>query len=73
MKREGQSLGSGDGKILSLTGLTQQTKSFPTWSHGKQRAQRESSDSEVSPSPLAAVKARYGKFSLSRQHPELFL
>ena len=39
--KERQSLGRGDGKILPLTGLTQQTKSFPTWSHGKQGTEGE--------------------------------
>lgn len=68
---ERQSLGIGDGNILPLTGLTQQTKS--AWIHGKQRIQRERSESEAAPRLLAAAKARCGNCSLSRQDPELFL
>lgn len=69
--KEGQALGTGDGKILPLTGLTQETISM--WIHGKQRTHRERNDSKAEPSPLAAAKARCGNCSLSRQHPELFL
>lgn len=61
----------GDGRILPLTGLSQPAKS--TWIHGKQRSQRERSDSKTAPSLLAAAKARCGNCSLGRQDPELFL